>query len=151
MKLKIAGTDEDLREALEDFVFSIGTSWAGMLNNNIYISDIDGDSAAYILENYPDFYMIFKVPEDADLSDEKVRAALVDDALNYSAMGFECDINAYTAEFGSLLTEKYLLCILTGADNKYQLYSALSQNPNGILTQRPDLLYEIMTTENLFG
>ena len=121
------------------------------LTENVFISDIDGNSAGYIIENYPSLYLFFKVPDGADLGEEKVRAALVDDALKYSACGFVCGIDTYTAEFGALLKEKNLYCILSGANNKYQLYSALSLNPNGILTTRPDLLFEIMTSEKLFG
>ncbi len=130
-------------------VFSVINKYG--LQNLIFFSDMDVSSAEYIVEQYQIINMVFTVPGDADLSDENVRASLVDGALKFGALGFKCDIGQYTPEFAELLRKNNMMIIITGANGKYQLYDALSRNPDGILTSRPDMLYDIMHTEELFN
>jgi len=120
------------------------------LKEFVYLSDMDINSAEYIMEQYQNFHMIFTVPDGADLKNENVRASLVDGALKYGVLGFKCDIDLYTTEFAELLKNNNIMLIITGAHSKYQIYDALSRNPDGILTSRPDMLYDIMNIEKLF-
>lgn len=131
-------------DAVAQLILSYG------LADNVYVSDVDADSAVYAVEKLPGCKVVLSVPDGVDLGDDGVCAALVEGALQTGSSGFRLETDAYTEVFGTLLREKGLLCILTGGDGKYELFKALSLNPNGIVTQRPDTLYDIMYTEDLF-
>lgn len=131
-----------------DAVFSMINKYG--LAEYVYISDVDADSAGFLAERYQNIHLLLTVPDKADLSDEGVCASLVDSALKYGAAGFKCDMSRFSDEFGEMLRQKLLAFIITGVQSKYQMYEALSLNPDGILTPHPKVLYDLMQSEELF-
>lgn len=102
------------------------------------------------MEKYRSTYGMFRVcmdvdPEYGDLHDSAVCRKLVDESRELGANGLLCSADYATAELRDAVNAVGMFRLLVcDVNSEYNMYFALSLNPQVIITDRPDELYQVM-------
>ena len=82
---------------------------------------------------------------EGDLTDIEYCYTLIDELGNYSPFAIRLSIDELTTEFSNALIENQLVAlIIDDVDSEYDMYYALSLNPNGIISKDPHTFYSIL-------
>lgn len=120
------------------------------LTDRIIISGFgieDFDTVATALYSYP--VCVDLGDEVKDLSDVNYCQALIDEIDNYGIHSIRCSIDKVTKEFADTIYENQTLkLIISDVDSDFDMYHALSLNPNGIISKNPHEFYSILVENN---
>ncbi len=102
------------------------------------------------IEQYCNFMLCVELdPSSVRMSDHDACCELVRNYIDNGASAVSCKLGDVTDAFVEALDESgELRFVLEDVDSNYEMYHALSLNPNIIITAHPEVLYDMMLSQN---
>ena len=118
------------------------------VTGRIMLIGVSVDDLPKYAEQYASFLLCVQ-PDADDLSDADAFRSFVDICADYGVAGVSCGLYDVTDAFREILYENgQLRLVLDGVNSNYEMYYALSLNPNIVITEQPEALYEMMLSQD---
>lgn len=121
----------------------------GLLGRIMLIGISQEDLPEYTAQ-YSNFLICMQIDTDSvKMSDRDACIELLQFCMGCGASGVSCRQEDITDTFREVLSEmNQLRFVLEDVNSNYEMYHALSLNPNIVITERPEILYSMMLSED---
>ena len=131
-----------------DVLVDLATRYS--LFGRIMLAGFSPDDLAKVSPGYGNFMLCADLdPQTLNFSSKRACDAVLTQCSDYGACAVSCSLDQITDTFReALYSYNQLRLIIRDVHSDYSMYHALSLNPNIVITDRPDLLYQLMLSQN---
>lgn len=120
------------------------------LIGRIMLTGFSPDDLSEYAPQYGNFRLCVRLDTGSvKMNDQEACSTLLQSYLESGASAVSCKLNDVTDAFcGALAENSRILLVIEDVNSNYEMYQALSFNPNIVITEHPEILYNMMLSQD---